>query len=162
MATTDIRLKADIEQELRWEPTVKSAQIEVSVDKGMVSLLGTVDTYAEKWAAEVATRRVSGVRAIVREITVEILAEHRRTDSEIAAATERGLAVNVIVPKTVTTKVESGWVTLEGRTTRQYERAAAERAVGHLRGVAGVRNQISVEPEGAAEQVKTKVEAALQ
>ena len=55
MTKTDTQLKLDIEQELRWDPTVNDAQIGVSVDKGAISLLGTVDTYAQKWAAEAAT-----------------------------------------------------------------------------------------------------------
>jgi len=46
MSKTDIQLKKDIEEELRWDPMVNSAQIGVTVDKGAVSLLGAVDTYA--------------------------------------------------------------------------------------------------------------------
>jgi hypothetical protein len=66
MTKTDNQLKEDIEQELRWDPKVNAAQIGVSVDKGAVSLLGAVDTYAEKWAAEDATKRVFGVRTVAR------------------------------------------------------------------------------------------------
>ena len=64
MTKTDIQLKQDIEAELRWDPKVNAAQIGVSVDKGAVSLLGAVDSYAEKWAAEDATKRVNGVRSL--------------------------------------------------------------------------------------------------
>ena len=39
MSKTDNQLKEDIEQELRWDPKVNAAQIGVSVDKGVVSLL---------------------------------------------------------------------------------------------------------------------------
>ncbi len=154
MLVSDNRLKLDVEQELRWEPALNSVQIEVSVEKGKVSLAGTVVTYSQKWAAEAAAGRVNGVRSIVRKITVTIVAEHRRTDSEIAATTLSVLSVNLAVPKTVTYKVDDGWVTLEGRTTRQFERAAAERAVGHIKGVVGIRNNISVGPDDPAEPVK--------
>ena len=61
MNKTDNQLKQDIEAELRWDPKVNAAQIGVTVDKGAVSLLGAVDTYPQKWAAEDATKRVSGV-----------------------------------------------------------------------------------------------------
>jgi osmotically-inducible protein OsmY len=50
MTKTDLKLKQDIEAELRWDPKINAAQIGVSVDKGVVSLLGAVDTYPEKWA----------------------------------------------------------------------------------------------------------------
>lgn len=69
MNKSDNQLKQDIEQELRWDPKINAAQIGVSVDKGVVSLLGAVDTYAEKWAAEDATKRVSGVRTVAQDLT---------------------------------------------------------------------------------------------
>lgn len=162
MTRSDIQLKQDIEQELRWDPKVNAAQIGVSVDKGAVTLLGAVDTYAEKWAAEDAMKRVSGVRTVARDLTVKVLTEHEHTDSEIAIATQGALGWNVLVPQTVTAKVENGWVTLEGRTTWNHEREAAERAVSHLAGIAGVRNYITLETQISATQVKEKVEAALQ
>lgn len=46
MTKTDMQIKQDIEAELRWDPMVNAAQIGVTVDKGTVSLLGSVDTYA--------------------------------------------------------------------------------------------------------------------
>lgn len=85
---SDMKLKQDIEDELLWDPKVNAAQIGVSVDKGAVSLLGAVDTYAEKWAAEDATKRVNGVRTVAQELTVKLLTDHVRTDSEIAAAVQ--------------------------------------------------------------------------
>ena len=50
MSKTELQLKEDIEDELRWDPRINPAQIAVSVAGGSVSLSGTVDTYAEKWA----------------------------------------------------------------------------------------------------------------
>jgi osmotically-inducible protein OsmY len=143
MRKTDARLKQEVEQELRWDPVVSSSGITVSVEGGNVSLIGSVATCAERWAAEAATKRVGGVLSVARNVTVKVLAELERTDSEIAAATHRVLASNVIVPATVTAKVENGWVILEGRTTWNYEREAAERAVSQLIGVAGVDNRIA-------------------
>jgi len=69
---SDNQLKQDIETELRWDPKVNAAEIGVTVNEGVVSLLGTVDTYAEKWAAEDATKRVSGVRTVAQDLTVKI------------------------------------------------------------------------------------------
>src|SRR5271154_6273901 len=114
MHKTDIQLKQDIEEELLWDPKVNAAQIGVSVDEGAVSLLGTVDTYAEKWAAEDATKRVSGVRTVAQDLTVKILGEHQRSDSDIARAVQSALEWDVSVPNAVTAKVRNGEVTLEG------------------------------------------------
>lgn len=162
MAKTDTQLKHDIEEELNWDPKVNAAQIGVSVDKGAVSLLGAVDTYAQKWAAENATKRVSGVCAFAQDLTVKILADHKRSDSDIAAATQSALKWDVFVPKTVTAKVEAGLVTLEGQVSWNYERDAAEHAIRYLTGVVAVYNNITLKPQASVDQVKEKVQAALQ
>jgi len=158
---TDKELKQDIEEELRWDPKVNSAQIGVTVDAGAVSLSGTVDTYAQKWAAEDATKRVSGVRTIAQDLSVKLLSDHKHTDAEIATAIQSALRWDVMVPNTVTAKVTSGAVTLEGLATWNFERESAERAVRYLTGVVSVVNAIGLKPQVSTTQVKEKIEAAL-
>ena len=162
MNKTDIQLKHEIEEELLWDPTVNAAQIGVSVDHGAVSLLGAVDTYAEKWAAEDATKRVNGVRTVAQDLTVKILSEHTRNDPEIAAAVQHALKWNVYIPTSVTAKVHLGTVTLEGEVTWNFQRATAERAIRYLRGVVGVHNTITIKPQTSASEVRERVLAALQ
>lgn len=154
-------MKQDIDQELAWDPRVNAAQIGVSVDKGAVSLLGTVDTYAQKWAAEDATKRVSGVRTMAQDLSVKLLSDHKHSDAEIATAIQSALRWDVMVPNTVTAKVTSGSVTLEGLATWNFERESAERAVRYLTGVVSVVNAIALKPQVSATQVKEKIEAAL-
>jgi VCBS repeat-containing protein len=163
MSKTDIQLKKDIEEELRWDPKVNSAQIGITVESGAVSLLGAVDTYAEKWATEDAIKRVSGVRTVAQDLTVKIQSEHKHDDSEIAEAVQNALQWNVYVPTTVTAKVQHGAVTLAGEVTWNYQRDAAERAVRYLTGVIAVYNSIMLKQnQTSVEQVKESVLAALQ
>lgn len=162
MNKTDIQLKRDIETELGWDPKVNAAQIGVSVDQGAVSLLGAVDTYPQKWAAEDATKRVSGVRTVAQDLTVKILSEHKRTDSDIAIAVQNALKWDVFTPKSVTAKVQNSAITLEGQVAWNFERDAAERAVRNLTGVVSVYNSIVLKPQTSAAQVKEKIQSALQ
>ena len=162
MNKTDLQLKQDIEAELRWDPKVNAAQIGVSVDKGAVSLLGAVDTYPEKWAAEDATKRVSGVRTVAQDLSVKILADHVRSDSDIAGAVQGALSWDVAVPRSVTAKVQQGSVTLEGEVIWNYQRDSAERSIRHLKGVVNVYNAITLKPLNTVAQVKEKIQAALQ
>jgi osmotically-inducible protein OsmY len=161
MNKTDMQLKQDIEAELRWDPSVNAAQIGVTVGNGAVSLLGTVDTHAEKWAAEDAVKRVGGVRSLAQQLTVAVRGDHRHTDTEIAGAALHALKWDVMVPKDVTARVEDGFITLEGDARWQFQRDAAERAVGYLTGVTGVSNAIRLMSTAKVAQVKEKVEAAL-
>ena len=163
MCKTDIQLKKDIEEELHWDPKVNSPQIKVIVDNGAVSLLGAVDTYAEKWAAEDATKRVGGVRTVAQDLTVRIQNDHKHSDAEIADAVYSAFRWNVYIPNTVTAKVLKGAVTLEGQVMWNYERDATERAVRYLIGVIAVYNLITLkQTQASVTQVKEKVLAALQ
>jgi osmotically-inducible protein OsmY len=162
MNKTDSQLKEDIETELRWDPKVNAAQIGVSVDKGAVTLLGAVDTYPQKWAAEDATKRVFGVRTVAQDLTVKILSDHKRNDSDIAGAVQSALKWDVCTPQSVTAEVQEGAVTLEGEVKWNFERDAAEKAVRYLTGVVSVYNRITLKPEASAAQVKEKIQAALQ
>ena len=162
MSKTDKQLQQDVEDELRFDPKVNSAKIGVTVDKGAVTLSGSIDTYAEKWAAEDAAKRVFGVRTIAQDLKVKVLNDHKQSDSDIAAAVLSALKWDVFVPKAVTAKVQDGTVTLEGQVTWNYERDSAERAARYLMGVVHINNFISIKPEASAAKVKEKVEAALQ
>ena len=82
---TDTQLQNDVMEELKWEPCVTATEIGVSAVKGVVTLNGTVPTYAEKWAAERAAQRVEGVKAIAEEIQIKPIGMHAKTDAEIAA-----------------------------------------------------------------------------
>ena len=162
MIKNDIQLKIEVEQELSWDPKINAAQIGVTVENGVVCLRGDVDSYAELWAAEDATKRVNGVRTLAQELRVKILDGDKRDDSDIAAAVQSALKWDVFVPNSVIAKVTNGTVTLEGEVPWNFERDAAEKAVRHLTGVMSVCNSISLKPQVSNEMVKEKVQAALQ
>ncbi|MEY4512181.1 MAG: hypothetical protein RLZZ450_4303 [Pseudomonadota bacterium] len=161
MTKSDLQLKHDVEQELLWDPKINAAQIGVTVDAGTVSLFGAVGTYGEKLESATAAKRVSGVRCVADDVSVKILGDHVRTDSELAAAIQRALEWNVMVPKSVTIKVQDGWITLEGVVDGNYQREAAERAMLYLTGVLGVTNSIELRAEGSSTEVKSRIESAL-
>jgi len=158
---TDAQLKADVTEELMWEPTVTSNEITVAAKGGVVTLSGTVPHYAEKWAAERATQRVEGVKAIAEELEVNLSGVHKRKDSEIAEAVVSALKWHVWVPDNIQATVENGWVTLTGSVKWGYERSSAEDAVSFLSGVKGVSNNISLKPSVQPTAVKEAIVKAL-
>jgi osmotically-inducible protein OsmY len=158
---TDLQLKQDVTQELLWDPTVTDTNIVVSVDNGIVSLSGTVPHYVQKYAAERATQRVEGVKAIAEEMEVHSVGTYDRTDSEIATAALSSLKWHVWIPDGIHTTVEDGWVTLRGVATWEFERRASEDAVSSLTGVKGVTNDITLKPTSKPSAVKDAIEKAL-
>jgi osmotically-inducible protein OsmY len=85
---TDAQLKQDIIAELTWEPSVNASQIGVEVNNGTVTLAGHVDSYTEKWQAERAAQRVSGVKGLAVEIDVKLPGLNKRTDGDIARSAQ--------------------------------------------------------------------------
>jgi osmotically-inducible protein OsmY len=159
---SDMQLQSDVLDELNWDPAVNAAQIRVEVKDGLVTLAGRVEHYAEKWAAEWAAKRVSGVKALAVEIRVEPTRFRELTDADIARAAENALKWHAHVPQgRIKVTVQKGWITLEGEVEKQFERETARQVVLHLAGVTGVSNQIVLKPTVEPTEVKEKIEAAF-
>jgi hypothetical protein len=63
---SDSDIKRDVEEELRWDPSVDATDIAVAVKNGVVTLTGFVRNYMDKFQAEAAARRVAGVVGLER------------------------------------------------------------------------------------------------
>ena len=159
---TDQQLQLDVIAELSWEPSVNSEDIGVEVKDGIVTLAGHVESYAEKMDAERATIRVSGVKALAVEMDVRLPGSSNRSDADIARTVQNVLQWTTYLPQdAVKVKVESGWVSLSGDVTWEYQRQAAISAVRYLMGVKGVNDQLVIKPRVSAPVVKADIEAAL-
>lgn len=163
--TSDEDIQQRVLQELRWDPRVEPTDVGVEVDNGVVTLTGTVESYAMKMAAEEAAKRVYGVKAVANDIQVKLPFERTRTDTDIAAAAVQALQWNTEVPhERIKVTVRDGWVTLEGDVDWHYQKTAAERAVRNLVGVKGVSNLIRITAPTvtvSATEVKSEIEEAL-
>lgn len=159
---TDMRLQRSVLDALEWEPSVNATHIGISVSDGIVTLTGHVPSFAEKYAAERATKRVFGVQAIANELDVKLPGSSVRHDQDLAIACVSALKTNIAVPdEKIKVTVNSGWVLLEGEVEWQYQRVAAEKSVRYLTGVVGVRNEITVKPRVSGVQLKNKIEDAF-
>jgi osmotically-inducible protein OsmY len=158
---TDAQLQKDVMDEIKWEPCVTAAEIGVSVANGVVTLNGTVPTYAAKWAAERAAQRVEGVKAIAEEIQIKLHGLHTRTDAEIAAVAATSLKEHVWVPTDIQATVENGWVTLKGVVNWEFQQRAAMDSVRFLAGVKGVSNNITLKATVKPSAIKDAIEKAL-
>jgi osmotically-inducible protein OsmY len=96
------------------------------------------------------------------ELQVTLPGIARRTDTEIAHAVVNNLKWDVEVPEeNITVTVDHGLITLSGTVEWNYQRAAAQRAVGSLTGVTGVINRITLVKPARAEAVRDRIVSAL-
>ena len=160
---TDSQIQTDVMRELRWDPNVTHERVGVAVSEGIVTLSGSIPTFIEKSAAEKATQRVPGVRAVVEKIEVKLPGLYVRDDQEIAKAIVSQLNWNVQVPDgLVKARVEDGWIFLSGEVEWDFQRSAAEHCVRNLTGVKGVANYITIKEKNVqSEIVKQRIEEAL-
>jgi osmotically-inducible protein OsmY len=159
---SDQEIKRDVEDELRWDPDVDTTDLGIAVKSGVVTLTGFVHTYNERYEAERAVKRVSGVVGIANDIEVRLRSIDERPDPEIARDAVAAIKTQLPVSsEKIRVTVSHGWVTLEGDVEWNYQRDTAERAVRRVKGMKGVTNQIHLKPTITPAEVKRKIEEAF-
>lgn len=161
---SDARVHHDVLEELKWDTRVDETEVGVEVDAGVVTLTGTVTSWAKRMAAEEAARRVAGVLDVANDVTVTVPGGLSRTDTEIAKAVRQTLEWDVLVPdEEIRSTVTDGWVTLDGTVERWSQREDAARAVRNLTGVKGVVNNVTVTfVKPVTDEVRKAIEQALE
>src|SRR6266568_358598 len=125
---TNTQLQVDVMEELQYEPIVDAAGIGISAKDGIVTLTGTVNSLAEKWAVSHAAERIGGVKAVVNVLNWDLMVPDEK----------------------IKVDVHEGWIILEGTVDHKHQRKAAENAIRNITGVKGVSNLINLKPETIA------------
>jgi len=160
---TDTEIQKNVMDELKWDPIMHSAEIGVIVKDGIVTLVGYVDNYSQRLAAENAAKRVKDVRAVAIDLAISLPDEQRRSDTDLAAAALNALKWSSFVPEDkIRLKVDGGWITMEGEVEWQFQKESAYSAVSDLIGVHGVINRINVRPNITPVIVKDVIKKALE
>ena len=161
--TTDTEIQKNVMEELKWDPIMQSAEIGAIVKDGIVTLVGYVDNYSQRLAAENAVKRVKDVRAVAIDIAISLPDDQRRSDTDLAAAALNALKWSSFVPEDkIRLKVDGGWITMEGEVEWQFQKESAYSAVSDLIGVHGVINRINVRPNITPVIVKDVIKKALE
>ncbi|MEP6931149.1 MAG: BON domain-containing protein [Flavobacterium sp.] len=141
-------LRAEVIEAIKWQPLLYSNKIDVQVQDGIVRLEGTVENYTQKREAEETAKHISGVKAVVDDIKVNLPLATIKNDTDVASSVTKALQDNWAVPDhRISVTVEQGWVTLEGILHWNFQRKAADNAIRYLEGVRGVIDKIKIEAE---------------
>jgi osmotically-inducible protein OsmY len=139
-------IDGEIIAKLELDPRIKDAgEIAVEAEGDLVTLRGTVGSFAQRRAAVNDARKTAGVSQVFDEIKVRLMDDYMREDAEIRGAALQSLMWDVEVPaELIEVSVEDGWVTLKGDVGYQFQSDDAFDDVASLIGVTGVTNQIRV------------------
>lgn len=126
---------------LDWDVDVPGEGIAVRVEKGWITLIGTVKWHFERQAAESAVRKLPGIRGVNNQISLEPTEQLTNIKKLIGDALSRRAE---IVASQVSVSVEGDKVKLEGRVKSWHERQLAEQAAWAAPGVRYVENLLWV------------------
>lgn len=155
---SDRDIERDVKEELEWNPDLDTSDIAVSVKDGVVTLAGFVKSYTDKYEAEAAAKRVSGVKGVANDLEVRLPSIDERPDPDIARDAVAALKSQLpISSENIKIVVKNGWVTLEGQVEWQYQKNTAESAVRRIKGVKGVSNMILLKPRVEPAEIKKKI-----
>ena len=107
--------------------TIPSDAVMVSVQRGWVTLTGSVAWNYQKMAAESAIRKLTGVVGVSNSIEVKPRVQTTDVKKHIADALKRNAKFE---SDAIRINVDGGKVTLEGKVRAWYERNLVERAPG--------------------------------
>jgi osmotically-inducible protein OsmY len=132
---SDEAIEKDIAWEMFYDPVTDSHEVQVMVDDGRATLVGTVDSWQERKQSAMAAKQVSGLKAVDNRIKVDY--KMRRSDLEIATDIRSRLLWDVwIDPSGVEIEASGGKVSLTGEVGSNDEKARAH----HIAWVTGVKS----------------------
>jgi|SRR5579875_2660189 osmotically-inducible protein OsmY len=127
---------------LHWSVQVPHSDIHVKVEKGWVTLTGSVEWQFQKLAAESAIRKLTGIVGVTNLIEVNPRVETSDIRQKIIDSLKRNAEVEA---DSIHVAVDNGKVILEGKVRAWYERSLAERAAWSAPGVKAVENRLTLE-----------------
>jgi len=128
---------------IAWNTLLANTSIQVFVDKGRVTLEGTVNWNYQRQSADRSVRYLAGVRDVNNHIVVKPVAEQVAVKSQIEAALIRNARLDA---DGIRVEVRGDRVILRGTVQSWIEREEAERAAWASPGVGDVENELIVNP----------------
>lgn len=147
----DLEVKTIVIDRLARAPELKDKRLTVQVARQVVTVEGTVDSPAQKRAAEDIAIQAPGVQSLVSQITVaDGQAGPESTDDRLARRVEFELySTKAVSLKAVQIRSQDGTVVLSGSVPSRAEKLLAEKVAQSVEGVKKVVNNLSAQEPAA-------------
>lgn len=143
---TDAEARRAAEEAFEYDPRVSSHRVDVEVESGVATLMGTVDNLKARRAAEQDARNTMGIWKVDNRIKVRPSQE--LSDTEIAENVRDALLRDPVVERfDISVLVRNRRVILMGAVDSSFEKMHAEDVVSRVSGVASVDNKLVVDEE---------------
>jgi osmotically-inducible protein OsmY len=140
---TDDQVKDNVERLLSLNPDIRSADVDVSVDAGVVTLKGTVDMYWKKERAEDLASDIMGVVKVDNELAIAPTGNYvdKSIAEDIISALDRNANVDA---SSIDVIVEDGKVVLSGTVPSWVAFRTALDTARYTLGVIDIVNRLRV------------------
>jgi osmotically-inducible protein OsmY len=138
---TDTDVASAAGHALKWNSSLPADKIQVTVDKGWVTLKGDVEWQFQKLEAERAVRGLWGVKGVSNLIVVKPAASPSDLKKKIEDALIRTAQIDA---SNIAVEVHGSKAILKGRVRSWAERQEAERQAWLAPGITSVDNQITL------------------
>jgi osmotically-inducible protein OsmY len=128
---------------LKSELPISHDRIKVIVKDGWITLEGAVEWQYQKTSADIAVRKVKGVKGVTNVVTVKPKVEPSELKRKIQEAFKRNAEVDA---EHITVEANGSEVVLKGTVRSWIEREEAERVAWSAPGITNVEDRIVVSP----------------
>lgn len=139
--TADDEIAQRAARMLAWDMLIPPNSVTVKVERGVLTLSGTVEWGYQRDEAERDVHRLSGVSTVVNNIQISSAVNPSDVKASLRAAFERNAELEA---SSVTVQVQNGRVVLGGKVCSWIEREEAERAAWSVPGVTAVEDHIAI------------------
>lgn len=145
----DLEIKTIVIDQLAQNPELKDKRLTVQVTKRIVVLDGTVDSPAQKRAAEQIALQAPGAQGLAGQLMVtNTQTSPESADDKLARRVEFDLySTRAVSLKNVQIRSQGGTVVLTGAVTSRAEKLLAERVTQSVEGVKRVVNHLNAPEE---------------
>jgi len=143
-ADSPAQITAKIEDKLYHAQVFKHGNVQVSVDNGVATLSGTVDSVSYKMDAERAARKVDGVTVVdnisvhADDVTSRQIADQARKDIVTYYA--------YTIFDNVNLQLQDGRLAVSGQVTQPFKKSDIANFLAHIKGVAELDDNLEVLP----------------
>lgn len=140
-ARSDIDIARSAENALQWVTYLPKDSIKVMVEKGWITLSGSVEWDYQRQNITSAVRYLTGVKGITDLLVIKPTSSSNAIKSDIEAALERRFDSE---DQDISVAVQGGDVTLSGTVTSWWQRDLARNSAWSAAGVKNVTNNLTV------------------
>jgi len=157
----DAQVQASIQNKIYHTRSFNRGQIQVTYEHGVATLTGSVDSLGTKLDAERDARKVKGVEQVVNNLIVET------EDVKPVQMLEGARHEIVMYPRytifdNIELRADGNTLVVSGQVTQPFKKSDLGIILAHVRGVAGLENNLEVLPtSNFDDQIRVRVARAI-